>query len=353
MNYELSNYKPYLVHIRKKKEANQQTIQGCSVYLAEEYCRGDWNVSQSKWYHEEYANKPAKYAEYLNNNQELKQQIYQLAGQDLGCWCNGQKQKTCHGNHLVELTKEWLSEYMISFNEQIRHTSNQNMTITPIQRYNLNIINEIKSENNKEIKNENKKMVWDKKLKVWQPPNGITLENHSNNHNLLKLPCSLVLQYDDMEWERPAGSYVSKNGYVHFDIAASNTKKKDSSNVLVDNNEKYRKVQQMSSLLPVSKGFLGKLNSMTETLETWEPFVCVVKGRLQHRKTGKYMLSLSDDENTYKIHVGQELYGVIKDKFIDVNDTIKVTQYVSSKITIQRRIIIIYDFIKLSSQFPE
>ena len=436
-----ANYEPHLVQIRKKKEANQIVQQGCSIYLGEEYCRGDWNLAQSKWYTEDYANKPAKYADYLNNNDELKQQIYQLAGQDLGCWCNGQKQKTCHGNYLVQLTKEWLSEYfenilqknLISSHSDLSNSdsvlsdsisSNSiSFSISPQQRYNLielendeipsdkiprdvipsdkipttpsdkilsdkilsdksqrdKIPNNIPNNepNNKTNNKPNEKtlpiLCWDKKAKKWQLPpdrmnydrmnydgtnydgtnyDGINYDgmnyDQMNNNQMLTLPCDMLLQYDDLEWERPAGSRVTTTGYVHFDIKLMDEHPKNEhpkNEHPID--ETYRKLLNLPHLPNITKGYLGKLNNMLEPLDSWEPFVCVVKGRLQHRKTGKYMLSLWDEENTYKVHVGQKLYGVIKEKFIDVNDTIKVTQYVSSKITTQRRIIIIYDFVKI------
>ena len=41
-----------------------------------------------------------KYMEWLENNPELLQDIYELKGKVLGCWC---KPKPCHGDVLVDI----------------------------------------------------------------------------------------------------------------------------------------------------------------------------------------------------------------------------------------------------------
>lgn len=50
-----------------------------------------------------------KYKEYLLNNQELMDDLGELEGKVLGCWCYP---KSCHGNILMELlTQKKLKEF--------------------------------------------------------------------------------------------------------------------------------------------------------------------------------------------------------------------------------------------------
>jgi hypothetical protein len=44
-----------------------------------------------------------KYRNYILNNKELMDSLYELEGKILGCWC---KPKPCHGDVLVELIKK-------------------------------------------------------------------------------------------------------------------------------------------------------------------------------------------------------------------------------------------------------
>jgi len=44
----------------------------------------------------------AKYAEWIVQQPELMNSLYELRGKVLGCWC---KPKACHGDVLVELTE--------------------------------------------------------------------------------------------------------------------------------------------------------------------------------------------------------------------------------------------------------
>ena len=41
-----------------------------------------------------------KYKKYILNNEKLMNDLYELEGKVLGCWC---KPKACHGDVLVEL----------------------------------------------------------------------------------------------------------------------------------------------------------------------------------------------------------------------------------------------------------
>jgi hypothetical protein len=44
-----------------------------------------------------------KYKNYILNNKKLMNDLHELEGKILGCWC---KPKACHGDILIELTNE-------------------------------------------------------------------------------------------------------------------------------------------------------------------------------------------------------------------------------------------------------
>lgn len=334
----MNDYQPKLVHISKISSY----FEGVNIYISEKYKRGKWDLPQSKWYESNFSNNINKYRNYLLNNIELYNNIYELVGQELNCWCGGVKQKTCHGNVLVDETNNWLKEYYIRNRDSDGKNNNIRVEIIPQQRYNLLF-------SGQKYKDKPKKpqciIKWDNKLKKWNHTNDVQLIETPESE-LLKLPCDAVLEYDDIVWERPKGSYVTKNGYVHFSIEKINSQKNE---IKIQENEDYTKYIISNNNIPsITTSHLTKLYSISENIDCWTPFVCVVKGRLQHKKSGRYMLLLNDGnmDESHKVHVGTKLFSMIKDKFIDVNDVILVTQYAASRITTQRKIVIIYELFK-------
>lgn len=45
------------------------------------------------------------YKEYMLKNKDLLNQLDELDGKELGCWCVDDKNNKCHGNILIELLK--------------------------------------------------------------------------------------------------------------------------------------------------------------------------------------------------------------------------------------------------------
>jgi hypothetical protein len=50
-----------------------------------------------------------KYEKYIRNKPELLQDICELRGKTLGCWCHTSYEK-CHGEVLIKLVKELCME---------------------------------------------------------------------------------------------------------------------------------------------------------------------------------------------------------------------------------------------------
>jgi len=97
-----------VVRIRRK---GTEIVQGCDVYIGRRCRLGGWDLDQSKW------NNPftvkecgsveeacRRYEEHLRSKPELLQQLPELRGKTLGCWC---KPNMCHGDVLVKLLNEY------------------------------------------------------------------------------------------------------------------------------------------------------------------------------------------------------------------------------------------------------
>lgn len=95
---------PTVVHLRRSKG---KIVQDCDIYIGRACNMGGWNLSQSKWHNpysvKQYGRDDAldRYKKYIESNQHnLLNDLHELAGKKLGCWC---KPSPCHGDILREL----------------------------------------------------------------------------------------------------------------------------------------------------------------------------------------------------------------------------------------------------------
>jgi hypothetical protein len=64
------------------------------------------------------------------------------------------------------------------------------------------------------------------------------------------------------------------------------------------------------------------------TPEIWDPFICKIEKRLFSKKINRYLLEVSDENaDTYKVHVGSQLFPLIKDNSIQAGDLVRVKHY--------------------------
>ena len=100
-----------VVRIRKK---NGEIVQGCNIYIGRSCTMGGWNLKESKWANpfsvKEYGRDKALklYEEHIRNTPKLWNQLEELDGKILGCWC---KPDPCHGDILIKLLNEKLNLY--------------------------------------------------------------------------------------------------------------------------------------------------------------------------------------------------------------------------------------------------
>ncbi len=98
---------PTVVHLRRLKG---KIVQDCDIYIGRACNMGGWRLNQSKWHNpysvKQYGRDGAldQYKIYIESNQNnLLNDLHELAGKRLGCWC---KPARCHGDILRELFKK-------------------------------------------------------------------------------------------------------------------------------------------------------------------------------------------------------------------------------------------------------
>lgn len=96
-----------IVRIRRSKG---EIVQDCDIYIGRRISMGGWNLSESKWHNPFKIGRDGnideildKYERYLFDS-GLINDIYQLEGKILGCWC---KPDRCHGDILVKLVRQY------------------------------------------------------------------------------------------------------------------------------------------------------------------------------------------------------------------------------------------------------
>ena len=102
---------PQVVHLRRVKG---KITQDCDVYIGRACQMGGWNLCESKW-HNPYSIKQfgrdealSRYRIYIESNtNNLLNELHELAGKRLGCWC---KPNRCHGDILRELFQRQINQ---------------------------------------------------------------------------------------------------------------------------------------------------------------------------------------------------------------------------------------------------
>lgn len=94
---------PNVVRIRISEG---KIVQGCDLYIGRPCFRGGWNLSGSKWANPFSVNKYGReeclklYEQHIRNRPDLWNNLYELEGKTLGCFC---KPDPCHGDVLIKL----------------------------------------------------------------------------------------------------------------------------------------------------------------------------------------------------------------------------------------------------------
>ena len=97
-----------VVHLKRQ---NGVVVQDCDIYIGRGCYMGGWQLQQSKWHNpytvKEYGDQAiVMYEQYIRAS-PLINDIEELYGKRLGCWCID-KGAPCHGNVLVKILNERL-----------------------------------------------------------------------------------------------------------------------------------------------------------------------------------------------------------------------------------------------------
>lgn len=104
---EISKDIPKVVSLRRR---GGKIVQDCDIYIGRRCTYGGWDLPTSKWANPFTIKKCGsvelaveKYRNYILENAQLLDDLEELRGKTLGCWC---KPGSCHGDVLVELFKK-------------------------------------------------------------------------------------------------------------------------------------------------------------------------------------------------------------------------------------------------------
>lgn len=372
--------RPSLVRVRRTKK---EVAQHCDLYISKLCLTAGWKFPQSKWYTPDASNDPEEYMEYLKSNEELCAQVYELVGQSLGCWCTGKKQKSCHGQILIDETKRFLKDYFkkekrdIFLKPQAQNKDKLRLEIVPQQpskTYKLRVHTTSSSNNEHNEHNEHNEynehneqqpteklpvakkiklssenqIIWNDSIKQWILPNNLKLTED------MRTPIDARISFKRCESESPhvsfyfkKGSKLTALGKIHYSSLITKPieiKPRIKHTVPPIDFEKYytitfNKTPQItqSALEDLYTGKSGK----------WDPFICRVEARLFHKKSNRYMLKLYDGTALYKVHLGSQLFEMVKQKFVDKGDFIKVIDYAATLLNPRKRIVILHNIKKI------
>lgn len=372
---------PTLVRLKRTKDV---VTQACDVYISRECSSGNWSLNRSKWYNPECCNDLQDYHAYLLSDEELYNNIYELVGQTLGCWCSGNKGKSCHGNILISETKDFLRDYFKRLKENCEYNneSGVTMTINPLEVYSLERNEIVKHKRYKLEIHDNGNDGGDNN-DTPPPPQQQPAERVSKRHkvDLSDVPkicwdsnCNKWLNVDryakrtdggyvllvdatiswsdgnSYDWPLQKGLCITDNGRIDVgSIIRMGCCGSDGSDVtaianVVDFASLYTK--RVSKLPEITKGRVSKLFSC-DPGKFSVPFVCKVQSRLFNKRSNRYMLKVFDGVDEYKINLGSQLFEMIKQKFIDKEDLIEVVDYAATMITPMKRYVGFYTINKI------
>ena len=89
------------------KRCNGAVVQDCDVYIGRQCTMGGWRLPKSKWHNPFSVPRDGtpeqvgqKFEHYITTNAALLEDLGELQGKVLGCWC---APRACHGHILARL----------------------------------------------------------------------------------------------------------------------------------------------------------------------------------------------------------------------------------------------------------
>lgn len=372
---------PTIVRVKRTRE---KITQACDLYISKPCTAAGWCFPKSKWFERGTTNDPEEYIDYLKSNDELCAQVYELVGQTLGCWCAGKKQDSCHGKILIDETKKFLKQYFKQFKNNTNNANIANnkskspkMDITPLQTFYLKIIKTPNTAKKYTLKIKTKVDVeppvkkirlskvpddtddivntltniinWEKDLNKWVLPNGLKLTEDMRIPVDARITFGCNYHRTDTSFHLKKGSKLTDAGRVHISAFIAkpvkiNPSVKHQPPAIPVTDFDYYTVKFDKNPV-ITQSAIGNL--FTKKLEKWDPFVCRVEARMFHKKSNRYMLQLFDGTALYKVHLGSQLFELIKQKFIDKGDLIQVIDYTSTILNSRKRLVVLYNIKKI------
>jgi len=276
--------------IVKLKRRNNQVVQGCDIYISKECFRGGWQWYQSQWF---------PLHKWIHDS-DLKNEIYTLIGQELGCWCPDVNK--CHGKIILHEIKEFLSKY------------NDNLELPPQSIPHLHI-----------------KKIPTKSFRVKTKHKTFHI-HRSHNNIIIKKPISRARSIK-LNSKPPTPS--------------------SSSPPLRKKNDKWM-IYDREPLKEKYKRELRKLLHPNNSCVEWNPFDCKISKITKkfNRKANRdvYFFYLTDGTITEKALVATQLTPIITNKIVKKGDWISIDNYCCSLLNPRKKVMIVLHCKKFESQ---
>ncbi len=302
----------------KIAKKGKKLIQGCDVYISREHFAGGWNLEKSKWCIPPEIS-TNNYEKHFNGS-ELRNEIYELAYQDLGCWCKNITQ--CHANVLLNKVNDYLSLE----SKYIENTNYPSIQIAKVPIFHAK----------KRTKQQQKKRAY-KRIKF---EDNYNYPAELDIFSLLKNPLIIYEYWHEWPFNMPRDDKLQPPNDIEFSLNDGQFKViYKPMKPIVPKFDKSQYITQTES-----KQITPNVN--IQFLKTYKPFTCYVTKITKNKKTEQYFLRLSEhpmakDDVSFKVFVASQLVPLVKT--LQKESIIRVISYGVSSIGIRKHAIIITD----------
>ena len=353
------------------KQTRYKDIPKHELHILDSRIGQDWDTHKNK--------ESIDYAVWLDQQEG----IWNFVGQTLKCWCRKTRPKKCRGQILVAKTKQFIDKYFLKIRQQLVHAHTHANTSSLLENVDNNSVkmhvipfrkikipqerwcssrtfklkkrihkmHKIQKTTQLDLKAKTAK--WNDETRAWDLVGGLKLINNRvtekaivysrNWKNTLGFLCV------------PKNTFLTKDGRVNVtemikqSFAKTPKIKPQTLQTLQtlpqSDFSRFILFQKKSPCL--THGSITNLHSGKSDNKPYHPFICKVKSRLFNKKTQRYMLQLFDGAGLFKINIGDQLFNMVKEKFIDKEDVIQVTQYACTKMSARKRIVVLYEINKI------
>lgn len=317
------------------------------VYISRAYMGNGWNIAKSKWAIPADISKLSgialqeAYKVHIETN--LKNDIPELAYQKLGCWCKNEN--ICH----AKVLKELVQQYMNCPTETRQNSTTESYPIMIIDR--IPIYTATKRTKKKFATKATVATIAELPIQPSQPIQPIQPIQPSQ-----PIQSNIDKFFDPKNMDRmPIQHLIYKPIVVYSNVLPKDVLQKSENGITIlyeslqacmqlpFDSMLYTHVMSLQKAAPI-KG----LCKFMETNKEWLPFYCYVARITKNKKNDRLQMILSEtpaavsnNDNSYKVHLASQLSPLIANRFIVKDDLIYVRDYAITHVGPKKRVVIV------------